>query len=125
MILPGWGQLTNGAAVKAVAFAGAYAGFAAWGISVNQDVQDARGALNAARGTSEESFYENEVDRLAGSRDAKFWFAGLTLVLSMADAFVDASLRDFDKRIEADVALVPGAGLNLGVTLGWDTGGRR
>ena len=65
-----------------------------------------------------------EVDRLVGARDAKFWLAGFALVLSMADAFVDASLRDFDERIDAGVAMVPGSGLEVGVTLGWDAEGR-
>jgi len=125
MVLPGWGQVGNGAYWKAPICLGAYAGFIAWGVSINQDVQDAQGLLNENRGGADEYYYQQEVDRLTSSRDAKYWLAGLTLVLSMADAFVDASLRDFDKRIDADVAWIPGAGLGLGVTVGWDAVGER
>jgi len=104
MALPGWGQIENGSWLKAAGFFGAYAGMFAWGVSLNQEKQDARGALNRALGTADEAFYRSEVDRLANDRNAKFWFAGLATVLSMADAYVDASLKNFDERINADVA---------------------
>jgi hypothetical protein len=113
MVLPGWGQVSNGKTLKSELCFASYAGFIGWGVSINQDVQDARGNLNAATDPGEVVFWEGEVERLENSRDAKYWLAGLTLLLSMADAYVDAHLRNFDERIDADVGLIPAADGNL------------
>ena len=104
MVVPGWGQVSNRAWIKSVGFLGAYAGLVAWGVDLNQQKQDAAGELNRARGTEDEGFWQLEVGRLEDSRNGKFWLAGLVMLLSMADALVDAHLYKFEETIDADVA---------------------
>ena len=87
-----------------------------WAVALNQDKQDAIGHLNAASDSLAAVHWQSEVDRLESSRNAKFWFAGATMLLSVIDAYVDAHLRGFDKRIDATVGYVPevhGAGVAL------------
>jgi hypothetical protein len=97
MVVPGWGQAANGKWLKGSVFFVAYFGFIGWGISLNQDVQDAKGI-----GAS-----DAELASLERSRDLKFWFAGFTMLLAMVDAYVDAHLYKFDDRIDADVGYIP------------------
>ena len=115
-LLPGLGQVGNEKWVKAGLFFGAYTGLLGWAVALNQDKQDAIGHLNAASDSLAAVHWQSEVDRLESSRNAKFWFAGATMLLSVVDAYVDAHLRGFDKRIDATVGYVPevqGAGLAL------------
>jgi hypothetical protein len=107
LILPGLGQASNGKWLKGAGFFAAYGGFITWGILKNQDLQDAQGRLNAAAEADRPGLTQ-EVNGLRDGRNAKYWFAGLTLLLSMVDAYVDAHLRGFDQRIDAKVGLVPG-----------------
>jgi hypothetical protein len=107
MVLPGWGQAANGAWLKAPLFTGAYVGFLGWAVALNQEKQDAEGLRNAAATEDDRAFSESEVARLEDSRNAKYWLAGLVLLLSMADAYVGAHLRGFEDRIDAEVGLVP------------------
>jgi hypothetical protein len=97
LVLPGWGQAANGKWLKGSVVFSAYAGFIGWGVALNQDVQDARGLGQT----------DFEIDQLQRSRNAKYWLAGLTALLSMADAYVDAHLNNFDERIDAEVGFLP------------------
>jgi hypothetical protein len=129
LVLPGWGQAANGRWLKAAAALGIYGGFWAWGVNLNQDKQDAEGSLHAAP-EEEQGFWTAEVNRLDDARNAKFWFAGLTLILAVTDAFVDAHLRGFDQEIDAEVGWIPdgerdGGMLGFRVTAPLDDGGRR
>ncbi|NNF05181.1 MAG: hypothetical protein HKN21_00335 [Candidatus Eisenbacteria bacterium] len=118
MILPGWGQVTNRAWLKAVLSFGAYAGILGWAVALNQDKQDAVGQRNLTAGTVDESFWIAEVARLEDSRNAKYWQMGLVMLLSAVDAYVDANLYKFDERIDADVALSEdGTGFQAKVTV--------
>ncbi len=126
MVLPGWGQAYDGKWIKAGLFLGAYAGLWAWSISIHQDRMDAIGKLHAAADDAGRAHWQAEVDRLENDRNGKYWLAGLVLLLSMADAYVDAQLFHFDRRMDAPVALVPapaGDGLALRVTVPLDPGG--
>lgn len=96
-VVPGWGQASNGSWLKGSAFFVAYVGFIGWGVSLNQDVQDARGS-----GAS-----ESELSSLERSRNLKFWFAGFTMLLAVVDAYVDAHLFNFDERMDAEVGYIP------------------
>ena len=120
-VLPGWGQAGNGQWLKSGIFFGAYAGLLAWGISLNQEKQDAVGSLHAAP-DSLQGYWEAEVSRLDDSRNAKYWFAGATLLLSVVDAYVDAHLRGFDDRIDAEVGWMPedGGAFALVIRTRWD-----
>jgi Family of unknown function (DUF5683) len=109
-LLPGLGQVGNEKWLKAGVFFGAYAGLLGWAVALNQDKMDAEGHLNAAGSPPDSLFWESEVARLESNRNAKYWFAGATMLLSVIDAYVDAHLRGFDKRINATVGYVPEAG---------------
>jgi len=121
LVLPGWGQAGNDQWLKSGLFLGAYGGLLAWGVSLNQDKQAAEGSLVAAP-DSLKGYWQGEVDRLANDRNAKFWFAGATLLLSVVDAYVDAHLRGFDDRIDAQVGWRPdqGGALSVALRTRWD-----
>jgi hypothetical protein len=128
LVLPGWGQAANGRWIKAAIAFGAYGGFWAWAVSLNQDKQDATGSLHTAASLSDSLYWVSEVRRLKDGRNAKFWFAGLTLLLSITDAYVDAHLRGFDDRIDAKVGWIPSGSdgdaiLGVRVTAALDDGG--
>jgi uncharacterized protein DUF5683 len=120
-LLPGLGQVGNEQWIKAGLFFGAYAGLLTWAVSLNQDKMDAEGQRNAAP-DSLQGYWQSEVDRLESDRNGKFWFAGATLLLSVVDAYVDAHLRGFDKRIGANVGYVPenGGTWALALEARWD-----
>jgi hypothetical protein len=123
-ILPGWGQAANHKWLKTVGFLGAYAGFWAWSISLHQERMDAVGRFNAASTDSARSRWKAEIDRTTSARNGKYWMAGLTLLLSVADAYVDAALANFDKRMDADVGFVPAGedpAVGIRLSLAWDT----
>jgi len=122
-ILPGWGQAANHKWVKTVLFLGAYSGFWASSISFHQDRMDAVGGYNAAVTDSARSYWKAKFDRATAARNGKYWMAGLTLVLAMADAYVDAALANFDQRMDADVGFVPTSEdpvLGVRLTMAWD-----
>jgi hypothetical protein len=124
LVLPGWGQAANGRWLKSAVAFGVYAGYLGWGISLNQDKQDAVGRFNAAATDSARAVWEAEVDRLDSDRNGKYWIAGFATLMSMLDAYVDAHLRNFDKRMDAEVGWIPVSGgepaLGIRLTLTWD-----
>jgi len=120
-LVPGLGQAGNEKWLKAGLFFGAYTGLLGWAVAINQDKQDAVGHFNSAGSASDSLFWASEVDRLDSSRNAKYWFAGATMLLSVIDAYVDAHLRGFDKRIDATVGYIPEAnGAGLALRARWD-----
>ena len=123
LVLPGWGQAANRAWLKSAGFLGAYGGLLAWAVSLNQDKMDAVGRLNAAESAEDIAFWTLEVDRFDNDRNAKYWLMGLTTLLSMVDAYVDAHLKGFDRRMDAEVGCLPSAEGGVAgacLTLSWD-----
>jgi len=126
LVVPGWGQVSNGSWLKGGLFFAAWGGFLGWAVAINQDKQDAEGRLNEAETPEEIEFWESEVARLEDSRTSKIWFAGLTALLAMVDAYVDAHLKNFNSRVDADVAVRPDNGRpawSVSVTLPWEPDG--
>jgi len=82
MILPGWGQFYNGKWFKGILIGGAEIGFITNAIVLNQYLQSA----------------ETEVDRnyYWENRNLSIWLLGATILYSMADAYVDAHMADFE-----------------------------
>jgi hypothetical protein len=128
LVLPGWGQARNGSWLKAGLFLGGYSFLVGTAVKANQDRQDAKGQLNAAQTPEDEEYWDGEIERLGDKRNTFIWFAGLTAFLSFADAYVDAHLKNFDDRIDADVAAFPdgegGLGWAFRVTLPIEEGPR-
>ena len=95
MALPGWGQWYNEKRLKAVVVMGAEAGLVIDAIVQNQ---------LAARSEAE---YEREYYR--NNRSLAIWWLGAVILYSMADAYVDAHLFDFDERPDLSLAPVSAA----------------
>ncbi len=83
MAMPGWGQWYNGKRIKSVLVAGGEIGLVVDAIVQNQLAAKA------------ETLYEREYYR--NNRSLAIWYLGALILYSMADAYVDAHLFDFDE----------------------------
>ena len=83
IIFPGWGQLYNKKYFKAVLAFGAEVGLLANSIYLNQKYVASKNELDR-------EFYVN-------NRNLSNWYLLGVILFSMADAFVDAHLSDFDE----------------------------
>ncbi|MDZ7261556.1 MAG: DUF5683 domain-containing protein [candidate division KSB1 bacterium] len=83
LAFPGWGQWYNGKKFKALIAFGAESALLANAIYLNQKVV-------ASTGWEEREFYIN-------NRNLSVWWLLGTILLSMADAYVDAQLANFDE----------------------------
>jgi hypothetical protein len=89
LIFPGWGQFYNRKYSKAFLFFGGEAGLIATAVHLNQQAVSTHGNLQAS---------------YRGNRNTSNWFLLATIVFSMLDAYVDASLADFDESPELSLA---------------------
>ncbi len=83
LVVPGWGQFYNGKWFKGLLVAGTEIGLVANAYVLNQWAKEAT----------------NEDDRYfyLDNRNLSFWILGATILYSMADAYVDAQLYNFDE----------------------------
>jgi hypothetical protein len=114
MVVPGWGQVYNGKYLKSIIYAGAQLTFL-YGAHVQNDRYHHYRDLG---NQDFANFYENDRNRLL------WWLFGITL-LSMGDAFVDASLAQFDVSDNMSARLTPNidprrAGIGLSLALFFD-----
>lgn len=94
IVFPGWGQLYNKKYFKAVLAFGAEVGLAANSIYLNQKYK-------ASKTDRDREFYIN-------NRNLSNWYLLGVMLLSMADAFVDAHLSDFDESPELSlIKIIP------------------
>jgi hypothetical protein len=92
MIVPGLGQLGNRRYTKAALVIGVEAWLFGTAFKRNGEVGDAREAYLAETDYVARSARYFEYDTLRKSRNKYLWFGGLTIFLSMFDAYVDAHL---------------------------------
>ena len=90
LIFPGWGQLYNKQYLKALLAFGAEIGLVANSVYLNQKYK-------ASDTEQEREFYIN-------NRNLSNWWLIGVILFSMADAFVDAHLSDFDE--SPDLSLI-------------------
>ena len=83
LAVPGWGQFYNGKWLKGILVAGAETGLVANAIVLNKWAK--------GTGTEDEQLYYLD------NRNLSFWILGAVILYSMADAYVDAALFDFDE----------------------------
>jgi hypothetical protein len=83
LIVPGWGQLYNGKWFKALVAAGAEIGLVSNAVIQNQYAVRSSTQL-------EREFYQD-------NRRLSLWWLGAVLLYSVADAYVDAQLYQFDE----------------------------
>ena len=86
LVVPGWGQFYNGKWFKGIIIAGAEVGLVANAIVLNQWAKEAE--------TEDERYFYLD------NRNLSFWILGATILYSMADAYVDAHLFNFDESPE-------------------------
>jgi len=101
LVVPGWGQYYNRQHLKAALVGGAEVGLVVTAIYWN-------GKANGANNRDDKLFYQN-------NRNTANWFLLGTVVLSLLDAYVDASLADFDE--SPDLSFTPAATRAGGVML--------
>jgi hypothetical protein len=92
MLVPGLGQLGNRRYLKAAVVAGLEGWLIGMALHRGRQASDARDAYLAAEDYYERSQLYYEYDQVRKSRNKYAWFAGLTIFLSMFDAYVDAHL---------------------------------
>ena len=97
LILPGWGQLYNKKYLKTVIIGGAEIALI-YGIFYQHDQSE---KAQKAGDSEAANFYRDDRNRLT------WWLAGIILY-SMADAYVDAQLMDFDLSNELSLGIAPG-----------------
>jgi hypothetical protein len=91
LALPGWGQFYNEQWIKGICVAGTELGIIANAIVQNHY------AANANTDAERDFYREN--------RNLSYWWLAGTILLSMADAYVDAHLYGFDESTELSVDL--------------------
>jgi hypothetical protein len=111
LLLPGWGQMYNGAWYKA----GAVAAGEVWmGARIYDDTQalhDLQDQIDQARldgDPDRETALVNEYNARLDQRIANSWLLGAVLVYAMVDAYVDAHFRGFEVEFKHDPALPNG-----------------
>lgn len=92
MFVPGLGQLGNRKYVKAVVIAGLESWLISRAVYWGKKASDARDDFDAAVDVSERNRLYNIYDEKRKNRNKYTWFAGITIFVSMFDAYVDAHL---------------------------------
>jgi hypothetical protein len=90
LALPGWGQVYNGKAVKAVLFGTAAVGV--WGVAIVEN-----------RRVGQAGDAQQRQDR-AARRNTRFLFVFVTYTVAALDAYIDAHLADVNFNPEVDLA---------------------
>lgn len=110
LVIPGWGQLHNGAWFKAIGVA------AGEGYVISQIVRDTRD-IDALVARIEPLPAGAERDRLVIEYNDRFnqrlgrqWILGAVVAYAIIDAYVDANFRGFDVEFQNDPALPGGPG---------------
>ena len=93
LFVPGWGQLYNGKWFKAILVCGTEIGLVANAVYQNQ--------------MAVQSTFSEERAWYQDNRNLSVWWLLATILLSMADAFVDAHLYDFDESPDLSHKIAP------------------
>ncbi len=116
LLIPGWGQAKNGAWAKAVLVAGLEITF------FNQLISERRSVDDYERKAEEDPDNADEYLAAADRHRERFrdwvWWTGLLVLLSMGDAYVDAHLKDFDVRLQAEPQIEEANEGNQGTDIG-------
>lgn len=110
LVVPGWGQLHNGAWIKAIGVA------AGEGYMISRIVDDQRALDDFVRriealpeGDERDQLIIGYNDRF-DQRLGRQWLLGALVAYSLIDAYVDANFRGFDVEFQNDPALPGGPG---------------
>jgi hypothetical protein len=92
VVVPGWGQLGNRRYFKAALFAGLETWFIFSAVNYGREASDFRRRYEEAETTTLRNQYYQLYDDRRDKRNQFLWFTGLTIFISMFDAYVDAHL---------------------------------
>lgn len=119
LVFPGWGQFYNNKKLKALLIFGTEFGLLANSIYLNQKYQE----WNQKYKDSEPGYEQNIIlanrEFYINNRNSSTWWLVGVILFSIADAFVDAHLSDFDESTNLsaiDISPVRG-GRDLGIKL--------
>jgi hypothetical protein len=106
LVIPGWGQASNGAWIKAGIVAATETWMILKVIDDSQEVQDLKDQIaNTPEGSAERDdllfIYDQKIDEMTSHR---WWLGGIVLV-AVVDAYVDAHFRGFKAKFDRDPAL--------------------
>lgn len=97
LVFPGWGQFYNNKKLKALLIFGTEVGLLANSIYLNQKYQEWNQKYKESEPGYEQSIILANREFYINNRNSStWWLVGVTL-FSIADAFVDAHLSDFDE----------------------------
>jgi hypothetical protein len=92
VLIPGWGQLGNRRYVKAGVIFAVESLFIGAYLHYNKQVADARDRFESAQSIEARNNWYDYLENKRKNRGKYAWFAGITIFLSMFDAYVDAHL---------------------------------
>jgi hypothetical protein len=95
-IVPGAGQVYNHSYLKAGLFIAAEATFFGMSVYHHNEMKDFEGKRNGAVDEDDIAFYDEEYKFNYYRRNSYYWWLGLSILASVGDAYVDASLFDFE-----------------------------
>ncbi len=95
-VLPAGGQIYNHAYVKAGVVLGVQSYLIASAIVHDNKVDEYRQKSTNTTDAFYKQFYQTKQKEYQELRTSDFWWMGITTVLSVLDAYVDAHLSDFD-----------------------------
>jgi hypothetical protein len=114
MFVPGWGQIGNKRYIKAGVIIAVETYLIANLIHQSSVTQDAKRDFDNPSDSTLIPYLYNKYKDAKDTRNLYSWFTGLTIFISMFDAYVDAHLARFPKEREGlslDIAPAPKSGL--------------
>jgi len=114
MLVPGLGQLGNHRYFKAILFGGLEGWFVSSAIHYGRQARDYRNKYDAATGIETRDQYYALYKNRRDERNKYLWFMGITVFVSMFDAYVDAHLSG---------SPTSGRGRKVGLDVGSDSRG--
>lgn len=112
MFVPGWGQVGNHRYIKAGVIAAAETYFTIRAVDHGRKASDFRSQWNASDDPDLRDIYYGKYMRERDKRNKFIWFAGITVFVSMFDAYVDAHLSgapDNERNNKVDLRVGPDA----------------
>ena len=114
--IPGWGQYYNRKYIKSAVVFGAETFFIAKAVHWWKKTEDQYNSIQQTGDRSQQFIRYNIYRSYRTSRDDYLWAVGLTVFLSMFDAYVDAHLAGFDVDITPDFE-APKGGASIKLSL--------